>query len=99
PDPELAVKRSRRQPRHAPLQQERRDAAVALRTVDRGEDEEVVRDVGEADPLLLAVQDVGIAIAPGSRVEIAGIRPDARLRQPERRELLTPGLGDQPALL
>ena len=87
-----------RQALHAPLEQERGDALVLLRAVDRREDEEMVGDVGEADPDLLAVESIGRAVAAGGRLEVAGVRPDARLGQPERRELLALRLGHEPAL-
>ena len=48
PDAELAVERAGRQARHPALEQERGHALVLLRAVDRGEDEEVVGDVGQA---------------------------------------------------
>ena len=98
-DPELAVERAGREALHAPLQHEGGDAPVALRAVDRGEDEEVVGDVGEADPDLLAVEHVGVAVAASGRGEVAGVRADARLREAERGELLALRLGHEPALL
>ena len=72
---------------------------MALRAIQRGEDEEVIGDIGQADPDLLAVEDVQIAVAAGRRSEVAGIRPDARLREPECRKLLALCTGDEPALL
>ena len=96
--PELAVERPGRQPLHPPLEEERRHALVLLRPVDRGEHEEVVGEVGQADPDLLAVEAVGAAVAPGRRREVAGVGPDAGLGQAERRELLAAGLGHEPAL-
>ena len=52
-------------PRHPALEHERGDALVPLRAVDAGEDEEVVGEVRQADPDLLAVEAVGVAVAAG----------------------------------
>ena len=50
------------------------------------------------DPDLLAVEPVGVAVAPRRGLQVAGVRPDARLGQPERRQLLATRLRDEPAL-
>ena len=98
PDAELAVQRARGQPRHPALQQERRHALVLLGAVDAGEDQEVVGEIGQPDPELLAVEAVGRAVAAGRGLEIGGIGADAWLGQAEGRELLAAGLRDEPAL-
>ncbi len=98
PDPELAVERAGGQPGHPPLEQERRDALVPLRSIDAGEHQEVVGDVREADPDLLAVEPIAVPILAGRGLQVAGIGADARLGQPERRELVTLRLRDQPTL-
>ena len=54
-------------PGHPALEHERGHALVPLRSVDRGEDQEVVGDVGEGDPDLLAVEPVGVAVAARGR--------------------------------
>ena len=98
PDAELAVERAGRQAGHAPLEHERGHALVLLRPVDRREDEEMVGDVRQRDPDLLAVEPVRVAVASGGGLEVGGVGPDAGLGQPERRELLAAGLRDEPAL-
>ena len=98
-DAELAVDRPGRQAGHPALQEECGDAAPTLRPIGRGEDQEVIGDVGEADPQLLPVQPIGLAVAAGRRREVRGIRADAGLGEPERRDLVATRLRDQPALL
>jgi hypothetical protein len=83
---------------HAPLEEERRDAFVLLRAVDRREHEEVVGQVGQRDPDLLAVEPVSAAVATRRRRKVAGVGPDAGLGQSERRQLLALRLRDEPAL-
>ena len=92
------MERAGRQARHPALEQERRDAPVLLRAVDRGEHQEVVGEVGEADPDLLAVEHVAVAVAARGGREVGGVGAHAGLGQPERRQLLAPRLGHQPAL-
>ena len=92
------MERAGRQSGHAALQEECRDAAVALRAIQRREDEEVVGDVGQADPDLLAVEDVAAFDAAGACLQVAGIGPHPGLRQRERRQLLAARLRHQPAL-
>ena len=48
-----------------------------------GEDEEMVGDVGQGDPDLGAVEDVVVAVAAGSGLEIGRVGADARLGQAE----------------
>ncbi len=98
PDAELAVKGAGGQAGHPALEHERGHALVLLRPVDAGEDEEVVGEVGQGDPHLLAVEPVDVAVAAGGRRQVAGVRADARLGQAERGELLATRLRDQPAL-
>src|SRR6478609_99396 len=65
PDPELAVERAGRQPGHPALEHEGGHALVLLAPVDRGEDQEMVGDVRQRDPDLLAVEPVRVAVAAG----------------------------------
>ena len=85
-------------PAHPALEHERGHALVLLRPVDRREDQEMVGEVGEGDPDLLAVEPVGVAVAAGRGLEVARVGADARLGQAERGELLAACLRDQPAL-
>jgi hypothetical protein len=48
--------------------------------------------------LLLAVEHVVVAVAPGGRLERRSVRADPRFGQPERRELLAARLRDEPTL-
>ena len=78
---------------HPALEQERRHALVLLAAVDRGEDQEMVGDVRQRDPDLLAVEPVA---SPSRRAVVwrfAGVRPDARLGQPEGGQLLARACG------
>ena len=86
-----------RQPGHAALEQKGRDPAPATGAIDRGKDQEVVGDVGEADPDLAAVQDVAAVDAPGGGLEVRGVGSDVGLGQAERRELLAARLRHEPA--
>ena len=92
------MERARGEALHPALQHERGDALVLLRAVDRGEDQEVIGDVRERDPDLLAVEPVDVAVATGGRLQVPGIRADARLGQAEGGELLAARLRDEPAL-
>src|SRR6266545_78829 len=75
----------------------RRNGVAAL--VDRAHrDEEVVGDVRQADPDLLAVEDVAVAAPSGRRLECAGVRAHPGLGEPERGELFAPRLGHEVAL-
>ncbi len=96
-DAELAVQGAGCQPGHAALEQKGRDPAPATGAVDRGKDQEVVGDVGEADPDLAAVQDVAAVDSPGGGLEVRGVGSDVGLGQAERRELLAARLRDEPA--
>src|SRR6266540_2833025 len=95
---ELAVQRRRGEAAEPPLDDEGRDGPMTLRPVQRGEDEEVVGDVRQADPDLLAVEDVAVAAPSGRRLECAGVRAHPGLGEPERGELFAPRLGHEVAL-
>ena len=82
---------------HAALQHERGHAAVLPRAIDRREDQEVVGQVGQADPDLGAGEDVGVALPAGGRPQVGRVGPSARLRQRERAELCPLRLRDEPA--
>ncbi len=98
-DAELALDRARGQTGHAPLDDERADATVFLRPVERGEDQEVVGDVGQADPDLGAVEDVRVAVTTGGRGQAGGVGAGTGLGQPERGQLLALRLGREETLL
>ena len=57
------------------------------RSVQR-EDEEVVGDVGERDPHLLAGDDVAVALLDRHRLDAAHVAAGGRLGQPVGRDLL-----------
>ncbi len=63
------------------------------------EDERVVGHGGVGDPVLLAVQDVDVALAAGRRAHGCDVRASGRLGQPEARELLPARLRDEVPLL
>jgi len=98
PDAQLAVEGPGRQAVHSPLEHEGRDALVLLRPIDRCEDEEVVGQVGEADPDLLAIEPVGIAVSPSRRRQVARVRAHPGLGEAECRQLLALRLRHEPAL-
>ncbi len=85
--------------RERALDDEGGDALVPGALVDGGEDEEVVRRIGQRDPDLRAVEDVAVAVAPCGGRQVRGVRSDAGLGQPEGRDLLAARLRDQVALL
>ena len=82
-----------------PLQQERADAVVGLLAVGVGEDQEAVGVVAEADPGLLAVQDVDVALAAGGAAHRRHVAAGVGLGQPEGAHLRPLGQGSQQALL
>ena len=67
--------------------------------VGLGEDELVVGDRRVGNPVLLAVQDVAVALASRGRPHRRDVGPGRRLGQPEARELLAPRLRSEVALL
>ena len=69
------------------------------RWVGLGEDELVVGDGRVRDPVLLAVQDVDVALSPRRRAHRGHVRAGRRLGEPEARELLAAGLRHEVALL
>ena len=58
----------------------------------------MIRDVGKADPDLLAVEPVRTAVGARRRGEVRGVRADPGLGEPEGRELLAPCLWHEPSL-
>ena len=80
PDPELVLLVARREARHPLLEHERADALVRRGRIGLREDERVVGDGRVRDPVLLAVQDVRVALAPRGRAH----RGDVRARRPAR---------------
>ena len=74
-DAELAVERAGGKPVHAPFDDERGHALVPLLAVDRGEDQEVVGEVRQADPDLLPVEAICVAVATCGRPEVARVGP------------------------
>src|SRR5207237_6271400 len=81
------------------LDDERGDPLVPRLRVGLGEDELVVRHRCVRDPVFLAVEDVGVALAPRGREHRGDVRPRGRLGQPEARELLAARLRYEVALL
>src|SRR4029453_11094951 len=93
------------------LDQKGGDAAPAAAAVDGGEERDDFRLAPVADPELLAVQHVAVALADGPRRDRGGVGAGARLRDRERRGdlprrqarqvaallLLVPGRHDRPA--
>ena len=63
------------------------------------EHERVVGDGRVRDPVLLAVEDVDVALAPRGRAHRGDVGAGARLGQAEAGELLALRLGTEPALL
>ena len=98
PHPELAVQRIGREAGEAALDDERGDSLVAEAPVNRGEDQEGVGGIGQADPDLAAVEEVSVAVAARGGREVGGIAADAGLGQPKGGQLLTARLWDQVAL-
>ncbi len=64
-----------------------------------GEDEEIVRHRGQADPHLLAVEDVHIGLAAGGGGDGGDVGASAGLGEGVGSVALPPGLGHEPALL
>ena len=65
-----------------------RIALLLLLEIGPGEDEEVVGDVGERDPHLLAGEDVAIALLHRDGLDAAHVAAGRRFGQPVRRDLL-----------
>ena len=82
-----------------PLDDERAHPLVARVRVGLRDDELVVGDRRVRDPVLLAVQDVGVALAARGRPHRGDVGAGARLGQPEAAELLALRLRDEVALL
>src|SRR5918994_1963983 len=99
PDAELVLGVLRRHALPAALEDERRDPLVLRRRVGLREDELVVGDGRVRDPVLLAVEDVGVALAAGSRQHRGDVRSRRRLGEAEAGELLAARLRDEVALL
>ena len=86
--PSLCSVSRRREPLHALLEHEGADSLVRRRRVGLREDELVVGDRRVRDPVLLAVQDVDVALAARGRPHRGDVGAGARLGQPEAGELL-----------
>ena len=99
PDAELVLGLARRHAGPLALDDERGDALVLRRRVGLGEDELVVGDGRVRDPVLLAVEDVGVALAARGRAHRGDVGARAGLGQAEARELLAARLRDEVALL
>ena len=97
--PELVLGVARRDARPVALDDERRDALVLRGRVGLREDELVVGDRGVRDPVLLPVQDVGVALAARGRAHRGDVGAGGRLGQPEAGELLAARLRHEVALL
>src|SRR5664280_2926664 len=69
PDPQLAVERPGRQAGHPPLQHEGGHPSVLPAPVNCREEQEVIREIGQADPDLRAVEDIRVAVAAGGGPE------------------------------
>ena len=63
-----------------------------------GDDQKVMRFRRQADPHLLAVEDVGVADAPRRRTHVDHVAADARFGQAERGVFLAARLRDEEAL-
>jgi hypothetical protein len=98
PDAELAVEGAGGQPGHAAFEHERRHAPVAFRAIDRGKEQEVVGEIGDGDPDLLAVEPVDLAVTARRGREVGSVGPHTGFGQRERRQLVATGLWNQPAL-
>ena len=69
--------------------------SLLLLVIRPGDNEEVVRDVGERDPRLLPVQHVPIALFHGGRLDGADVAARARLGQRVAGDHLSLRLRDQ----
>ena len=97
--PSLFSVSARRHARPLALDDERRDAAVLRVGIGLREDERVVGDAGVGDPVLLAVEDVGVALAAGVREHPGDVRAGGGLGEPEAGELVAARLRGEVALL
>src|SRR5262249_45996738 len=84
-DAPLLLHRAARESLERPLDDERREtggiALLLLLEIGPRDDEEVVGDVGERDPALLAGQNVAIALLDRRRLDRARVAAGARLGQ------------------
>ena len=65
------------------------------RAIGVGKNEEVVSDIGTADPHLFAVEDVGVPIMLCGRADTGDIATRTRLCQPKRSQFLATRLWEQ----
>jgi hypothetical protein len=72
---------------------------LLLLLVGPGDDQEVVGDLGEGDPLFLAVENVPFPFLDRRRLDSHGVAPGVGLGEAVGRHLLPLGLGDQVSLL
>ena len=102
-DPPLLLDRVGAEALEAPLHDEGAEAAVVapllLLLVGPGEDDEMVGHVGEADPDLLAVQHVPVALADRGRLDAHRVASRVGLGEAIGGYLLPPRLGGEVSLL
>src|SRR5256714_3200061 len=99
PDAELVLRVRRREAGRALLDDEGRDALVLRGRVGLREDERVVGDGGVGDPVLLAVQDVRVALAAAGRLHLRHVRSGPGPWDAETGSLLPGCLPHQSGLL
>ena len=97
--PSLCSVSAEREPGHALLEEERRDPLVLRRRIGLRKDERVVGDRCVRDPVLRAVEDIDVALAPGGPLHGGDVGARGRLGQPEAGQLLAARLRREPALL
>src|SRR5262245_29381430 len=102
-DPPLLLHRVRAEALEGALHDEGGEPAVValllLLLVGPRDDEEVVGDVGEADPDLLPVEDVAVALLDRRGLDPHRVGARVGLGEPVGRNLLPLGLGDEVLLL
>ncbi|MEZ4495385.1 MAG: hypothetical protein R2845_01085 [Thermomicrobiales bacterium] len=69
------------------------------RSIEAGENEEVVSDFGQRNPHLGTVEEIGIAVARRGGFDRTGVGTGVWLGEAEGRDLLAHRLRDQPSLL
>src|SRR5437879_5237040 len=85
--------------RERPLDDEAGDAAMRLGRVGLGKDQEVVGHIGQADPGLLAVENVEVAVAACGGLHAGGVGAAVRLGQAVASQLRATGLRREVLLL
>src|SRR5206468_7973746 len=93
---QLAVNRSGSEPFHGPLHNETRHTGVvaiaALLFIGPAEKQEVVGNIRQTNPHLLAVKHILFAFATGCGSRTDNVRSGPRLGKPIGRQFLAPGL-------